>query len=35
METNKWEARIKKWEDGINVSKVIREDLHDYYKAKM
>jgi hypothetical protein len=35
METNEWEARIKKWEDEINISKATREDLHDYYKAKM
>jgi hypothetical protein len=35
MEADEWEARIRKWEDGIDVSKVSREDLHDYCKARM
>jgi hypothetical protein len=35
MEINEAEVRIRKWENGINISQVIKEDLHDYYKARI
>jgi hypothetical protein len=35
METNEAEVRIRKWENGINISKATKEDLYDYYKARI
>ena len=30
-----WEARLKKWEDGINVATATKEDLAEYLDTKM
>jgi hypothetical protein len=35
MEMNEAEVRTRKWENGINISKATKEDLHDYCKARM
>jgi hypothetical protein len=35
METNEAEVRIRKWENGINISQATKEDLHDYCKARI
>jgi len=35
MVTEEWKARIRKWEDGIDVRTVSTEDLNDYINTKM
>jgi hypothetical protein len=35
MVTEEWKARIRKWEDGIDVYTASTEDLNDYVNTKM